>query len=1092
MTQRKWQTDGAGNAVSGDWTTGWTNGQPGSSDFASLSANLVHPYTVTFTVGSADIGSFSMAGPGTLAVSGGSLTMTSAVIGDIVSPSLLVTGGTVEFGTARIAGLVQSAGHIVFDAAVSSSEVNGTFNISGGTISIGPTELDVNDDSSHFFAGVTNTVGGTIDGPGFLRLGSFDSLIFAPGLVLTVGALAFDELSGGSGTFALGGDLNYGGTIETGVGTVTIDLAGHSLLLANVGGLSASLHSSTGAGTVVAGGTLTGVLIPDSFTVIEVSSSLAVDGGAIGGGLRIDNGAAVTVDAAGLISGAAVVLGSLELGNGAHGPSSISGTGTVQIDAGTLTLNGIGSGGFGGVLTGAGGLTLGGSSGGTLLAGAQLAVASTKLSGTLTVAGSVNDPGSLAINGGYLIDNGTLTVGGLTDISNSAAIGGTGLLIARGGFTSDRLVMQNSVTLENAGTGVVSSITSGSSGLIGDNTGNAAIVNDAGATLDLSQVRLFNQNGFGKAATTLFNSGSIIANGASITLNVNNAGTIQVTGTSDVMQLGGTYTDTNPFGGLRGAGTVIFAGTKATFNVTPSTSVAPNFVLGGGTMQLTGSKAAAGALDLQRGLTMQVGSVLNLGQQNVDAQGSSILQGTITGTSYVTGAVPFATAPEFEAFNVTDPGTLKIAGNAILRISAFSTLSNAVTIGDNSLSTAVLWNGGTLILAAGAGISGPSVGGNSQLSDHLAPFTNNGLVLFATPGGSATIGVAVENQTFGTIAVAGGTLKLSGDIFNINTNEAALRIDADGTLELGHTVTAEQTISFSGPTGLLRLDAPSLVAASINMHIGDFIDLVGLNPVSWSYNSGTLTVSDGVHIPVNLSLAALDTGAAFNVVADGSGGALVTACFAAGTRIMTPHGEIAVQDLRVDDQVVLAGGGVAPVIWLGHRRIDCRRHARPHTVLPVRVRAHAFGPGRPHADLLLSPDHAVFVADVLIPVRQLINGATVLQEDVAAITYWHVELPLHDVLLAQGLPVESYLDTGTRSNFDNGGEPERLHPDFGWLRWEVDGCAPLVVSGPEVDAVRALLVRHAEVAHAAPPGSVAAVPSTVCKDTSRRSVATRA
>ncbi len=29
-------------------------------------------------------------------------------------------------------------------------------------------------------------------------------------------------------------------------------------------------------------------------------------------------------------------------------------------------------------------------------------------------------------------------------------------------------------------------------------------------------------------------------------------------------------------------------------------------------------------------------------------------------------------------------------------------------------------------------------------------------------------------------------------------------------------------------------------------------------------------------------------------------------------------------------------------------------------------------------------------------------------------SYYHVELPHHDVLLAQGLPAESYLDTGNR------------------------------------------------------------------------------
>jgi hypothetical protein len=40
-----------------------------------------------------------------------------------------------------------------------------------------------------------------------------------------------------------------------------------------------------------------------------------------------------------------------------------------------------------------------------------------------------------------------------------------------------------------------------------------------------------------------------------------------------------------------------------------------------------------------------------------------------------------------------------------------------------------------------------------------------------------------------------------------------------------------------------------------------------------------------------------------------------------------------------------------------------------------------------------------------------------VQEEVAAVTYWHAELRRHDVLLAEGLPAESYLDSGDRDGF---------------------------------------------------------------------------
>ena len=55
---------------------------------------------------------------------------------------------------------------------------------------------------------------------------------------------------------------------------------------------------------------------------------------------------------------------------------------------------------------------------------------------------------------------------------------------------------------------------------------------------------------------------------------------------------------------------------------------------------------------------------------------------------------------------------------------------------------------------------------------------------------------------------------------------------------------------------------------------------------------------------------------------------LVTlACFAAGTAILTAHGETAVERLGVGDLLPrLAGDRLARVVWLGHRDIDCARH----------------------------------------------------------------------------------------------------------------------------------------------------------------------
>ncbi len=110
----------------------------------------------------------------------------------------------------------------------------------------------------------------------------------------------------------------------------------------------------------------------------------------------------------------------------------------------------------------------------------------------------------------------------------------------------------------------------------------------------------------------------------------------------------------------------------------------------------------------------------------------------------------------------------------------------------------------------------------------------------------------------------------------------------------------------------------------------------------------------------------------------------------------------------------------------------------------------------------MSPDHALYFDGVLIPVRYLIDGQQIVQLNRGTVTYWHVELDRHDVILADGLPVESYLDTGDRSNFVNGGDAIALYPDFSSRTWEAEACAPLVVTGPKVEAARLLIASSAQ------------------------------
>jgi len=172
-------------------------------------------------------------------------------------------------------------------------------------------------------------------------------------------------------------------------------------------------------------------------------------------------------------------------------------------------------------------------------------------------------------------------------------------------------------------------------------------------------------------------------------------------------------------------------------------------------------------------------------------------------------------------------------------------------------------------------------------------------------------------------------------------------------------------------------------------------------------------------------------------------------CFAAGTRILTPRGDIAVENLAIGDLVITKDGEDVPITWIGQRHLkNLAAHPSPELVQPVLIAASAFQNGIPSRDLVLSPDHALYLSACLIPARSLINGANILQLNRAAVTYYHIELAHHDIIFAENTPVETYLDTGNRFAFENTGPVTTLHPNFMQHLRCAKSCAPFIDTGP--------------------------------------------
>jgi collagen type I/II/III/V/XI/XXIV/XXVII alpha len=325
----------------------------------------------------------------------------------------------------------------------------------------------------------------------------------------------------------------------------------------------------------------------------------------------------------------------------------------------------------------------------------------------------------------------------------------------------------------------------------------------------------------------------------------------------------------------------------------------------------------------------------------------------------------------------------------------------------------------------------------------------------------------------GTLEANGGTLLVASTLANANveaviSNSASSVFETTGALFFGSSV----PIDFLGPVGefqyndsasdtsvhfnITGLNAGSSTTTPTNF-VGLAKEVVSITNGGTVFfgTTGSIVLSNSDTLALSGITGDLTKGWVAEAVSDGLGGTeifLASVCYAGGTRILTAAGEMVVESLKHGDTVMTVVGDqlvARPVKWLGHRRINLTGHSRPETVAPIRVLRDAFADGMPHRDLLVSPDHAIFADGKLICARQLMNGTTIRQElDWAAVDYYHVELDQHAILLAEGLPAESYIDTGNRGFFANSDAPLVLHPDLtdetDYLTREAGSCAPFV------------------------------------------------
>ena len=215
----------------------------------------------------------------------------------------------------------------------------------------------------------------------------------------------------------------------------------------------------------------------------------------------------------------------------------------------------------------------------------------------------------------------------------------------------------------------------------------------------------------------------------------------------------------------------------------------------------------------------------------------------------------------------------------------------------------------------------------------------------------------------------------------------------------------------------------------------------------------------------SLTLHAFTTTVANVIAADD---VLAAACYCVGTLIATENGNVPVEDLKIGDRLQTASGTLRPIKWIGRRSYGGRFIAGNKDILPVCIKAGALADNVPRRDLWISPHLAMFIDGLLIEARDLVNGTSIVQtERVETLSYFHIELETHDVIVAEGALSETYLDEENRGMFQNASEFDALYA--GAPAAPTQYCAPRVDAGYQLEAVRRQIARRSGLSAPAEP-----------------------
>ena len=834
---------------------------------------------------------------GTVNVESGTLSLTG---GGTTSGAFIISGGAiVQFGSS-------------FSLNGASSSGLGELLLSSGTLTA---------DIDSIFNSAFAQIGGTLTGTGTLTVTGLSTLS--------------GGTQSGSGTTIAQGGAAFTSTGFAVDGTRTLQLGGTSTATGTNVQIELNASSSPGSGTLTIG---SGATFNDETT----SSGLTILASNYGGG---DTGATAVMNNQGTF-----------IKSGSAATSTISttfnNTGTVNVESGTLILSGGGTD-SGASYTGTGTIQFNGGTR-TLDAASTITVADAIFNGsTTTINGSFSDPGAIGISagtltvagtptigalsqsGGLLNGSGTLTVTGLSTLSGGTQ-SGSGTTIAQGGaaFTSTGFTIDGTQTLKLGGTSTATGtnvqIELNASSSPGSGTltiGSGATFNDETTSSGLT-ILASNYGGGDTGATAVMNNqGTFIKSGSAATSTIsttfNNTGTVNVESGTLILSGGGTDSGAS----YTGTGTIQFNGGTRTLDAASTITVA-DAIFNGSTTTINGSFSDPGAIGISAGTLALSGAITSVGTLNqsggiltssgtVAVTGLSTLSGGTlsgSGTTIALGGAAFTST----GFTIDGTQTLKLGGTS-------TATGTSVQIELNGSSSP---GSGVLTIDSGATFNDETTGsGLSILASNFgsgdngstAVFNNKGT--FTKSGSAATSTISTTFNDSGTVNIQSGTLVLSGggsisgtfnlavgafaqfnSNFSLNGGAAFLggSVSGSGTLTIGSgsqvefsSSVAGPTIAFSSGSGELRVDNPSTFHSPITgLALGDAIYLQGIAVASANVSGSTLTVTETNSQTLTYTVSGALTQNAFSVLFSSSSGSEIVLLPSTGNHLTGSSGPL--------------------------------------------------------------------------------------------------------------------------------------------------------------------------------------------------------